>query len=82
MNPKWSYFAIYLFYPRYNTDWIANTEIVFDPNNSVIKRLRCICYFTFVDKPTKCFTNLVKDTSDSFSYSLHLLNMYTESSLL
>ena len=24
------------------TDWIANTEIGLDPNNSVIKRLRCM----------------------------------------
>ena len=24
----------YAFYPRYNTDWMANTEIVFDPNKS------------------------------------------------
>ena len=29
------------FYSRYNTDWIANTEIGLDPNNSVIKRLWC-----------------------------------------
>ena len=32
---------IYIFYSRYNTNWIANTEIVLDPNNNVIKRLRC-----------------------------------------
>ena len=32
---------IYIFYSHYNTDWIANTEIVMDPNDSVIKRLRC-----------------------------------------
>ena len=31
---------IYIFYSRYNTDWIANMEIVMDSNNSVIKRLR------------------------------------------
>ena len=30
------------FYSRYNTDWIVNTDIGLDPNNSVIKRLRCI----------------------------------------
>ena len=24
----------YAFYSRYNTDWMANTEIVLDPNNS------------------------------------------------
>ena len=34
---------IYIFYSCYNTDWIANMEIVLDPNNSVIKRLRCMC---------------------------------------
>ena len=28
--------------PRYNMDWIANTGIGLDPNNSVIKRLWCI----------------------------------------
>ena len=33
---------IYMFYSRHNTDWIANTENVLDPNNSAIKRLRCI----------------------------------------
>ena len=44
MDPKWSNFAICLYiYSRYNTDWIANTDIVLDPNNSVIKRLRCTC---------------------------------------
>ena len=31
----------YIFYSRYNTDWIAYTEIGLDPNNSVIKRLWC-----------------------------------------
>ena len=31
----------YTFYSRYNTVWIANTEIGLDPNNSVIKRLWC-----------------------------------------
>ena len=42
MDSKWSNFAKYLYmYSRYNTDWIANTEIVLDHNNSVIKRLRC-----------------------------------------
>ena len=37
-----SYIIIHLFYSGYNTVWIANTEICLDPNNSVIKRLRCI----------------------------------------
>ena len=32
-------YIIYAFYSWYNTVWIANTEIVWDPNNSVIKRL-------------------------------------------
>ena len=42
MDPKLSKFAIYLYtHSRYNMDWIANTKIVLDPNNSVIKRLRC-----------------------------------------
>ena len=31
----------YTFYSRYNTVWIANTEIGLDPNNSVIKRFWC-----------------------------------------
>ena len=39
-----NYFCLFLlyfytFYSRYNTVWIANTEIGLDPNNSVIKRL-------------------------------------------
>ena len=33
---------IYIFYSRYNMEWIGNTEIVLEPNNSVIKRLRCM----------------------------------------
>ena len=38
MDPNWSNFAIYLYMlAHYNTDWIANTEIALDPNNSVIK---------------------------------------------
>ena len=32
---------IYIFYSRNNTDWIANVKIGLNPNNSVIKRLRC-----------------------------------------
>ena len=38
MDPKWSNFAIYLYIllSLNNMDWIANTEIVLDPNNSVI----------------------------------------------
>ena len=28
----------YAFYSRYNRVWIADTEIVLDPQNSVIKR--------------------------------------------
>ena len=31
----------YTFYSHYNTDWIANTEIDLDQNNSVIMRLWC-----------------------------------------
>ena len=33
---------IYTFYSCYTMDWIANTEIGLNPNNSVIKRLWCI----------------------------------------
>ena len=33
---------LYTFYSHYNMDWMANTEIGLDPNNSVIKRLRYI----------------------------------------
>ena len=36
--------CLYTFYSRYNTDWIADTEIGLDPNNSVIKRLWCMWY--------------------------------------
>ena len=32
-------YITYAFYSHYNTVWIANMEIVLDPNNSVIKRL-------------------------------------------
>ena len=32
----------YILYIHYNLYWIANKEIGFDPNNSVIKRLWCI----------------------------------------
>ena len=51
MYPKWYNYAIYgyIFYSLYSTDWIANTEIVLDPNNSVIKRLRCV-----LAKPASC----------------------------
>ena len=42
VGPQLYCFAICLYiYSRYNTDWIANTEIGLDPSNSVIKRLRC-----------------------------------------
>ena len=37
-----SHEAAHILLSCYNTDWIANTDIVMDPNNSVIKRLRCI----------------------------------------
>ena len=40
-----------IFYYHYNTDWIANTETVLDPNNSVLKRLRCNCRGEF-DSPS------------------------------
>ena len=33
----------YTIFSHYNIDWIANTEIGLDPNNSVIKRLWCMC---------------------------------------
>ena len=35
-------YITYAFYSRYNTVWIANTEIGLDPKSSVIKRLWCI----------------------------------------
>ena len=37
-------YNVFTFYSRYNMDWIANTEIGLDPNNSVIKRLRCTSF--------------------------------------
>ena len=37
---------VYTFYSRYNTDWIANTEIGWDHSNSIIKRLRCSSFYT------------------------------------
>ena len=40
-GPQMVLLYIYTFYSRYNTDWIANTDIGLDPNNSVIKKLRC-----------------------------------------
>ena len=40
IGPQLGYFCyFYIFYSHYNTDWIANTEIGLDPDNSVIKRL-------------------------------------------
>ena len=43
VGPQLDIFAICLYiYTRYNTDWIANTEIGLDPSNSLIKRLRYI----------------------------------------
>ena len=44
-GPQMAILDVYTFYSRYNTDWIAYTEISLDPNNSVIKRLRCTCNF-------------------------------------
>ena len=38
---------IYTIYFRYSTVWIANMEIGFNPNNSVIKRFRCTYYITY-----------------------------------
>ena len=44
------YFLLHVstFYYCYNKDWIANTEISLDPNNSVIKRLWCNCFYSFL----------------------------------
>ena len=38
----------YSFYSRYNSDWIANTEIGLDHNNSVIKNVLKISAFSRV----------------------------------
>ena len=49
LTPVWLFLLyVYTFYSRYNTDWIANTEIGLDPNNSVIKRLWCTTKERFV----------------------------------
>ena len=34
-------YTTYAFYSRYNTVWIANTDIGLNPKDSVIKRLWC-----------------------------------------
>ena len=39
---------VYIFYSRYKTIWIANTEIGLDPNNSVIKRLGCTLFHCYM----------------------------------
>ena len=41
VGPQIAIIITYVFYSRYNTVWIANTEIGLDSNNSVIKRLWC-----------------------------------------
>ena len=59
----------YLFYSRYKTVWIANTEIGLDPNNSVIKRLWCIFNIAQnrVNSKSLTFIDLL------YSYFQHLL---------
>ena len=42
---------MHLFYSCYNTVWIANTEIVLDPNNSVIKEV--VVYQSTVRRRTR-----------------------------
>ena len=34
--------CVYIFDSHYNANLIANTEIGLDPNNSIIKRFKCI----------------------------------------
>ena len=49
---------VYTFYSHYNMDWIANTETGLDPNNCVIKRLRCILHYSYWYNLTeKCKTH-------------------------
>ena len=45
-------YITYAFYSQYNTVWISNTEIVLDPNNSVVKRLACILLELSLFEPT------------------------------
>ena len=56
-------------------DWIANTEIVLDPNNSVIKRLRCtgFSFFSFKYFPTinMCITNVCMGSASALIVELY-----------
>ena len=67
------------FYSPYNTDWIANTEIGLDPNNSVIKRLWCIYKCNFFPQTVRDWN--VRDCI-SKSHLLKLLRMELLSLLL
>ena len=53
---------IYTFYSHYNTDWIANMEIVLDPYNSVKKRLWCISHFKQMSL-SLCFESTVNSSN-------------------
>ena len=62
----------YTFYSRHNTEWIANTEIVLDPNNSIVKRLWCsYCINSLKVKRllTKNFKEI--DSKGSYYYLRH-----------
>ena len=54
---------VYTFYSCYNMEWIANTEISLDPNNSVIKRLwytnKIVNFGTFLVILKFCFKDKI-----------------------
>ena len=70
-----SYIAIHFtLVARYNTVWIANTEIGLDPNNSVIKRLWCINSCSNFDRKTNKGST-VMFASHSFDLCFHPMEL-------
>ena len=64
----------YIFYSHYNMDWIANTEIGLDSNNSVIKRLRCAGNLPVVDLCTKKLKPIKIIDHPNITYSLFTMD--------
>ena len=68
-------YITYAFYSQYNMVWISNTEIVLDPNNSVVKRLACISETVLVDG----MGILLQSTSLTNHFSKCLIILYVDS---
>ena len=65
---------VYTVYSRYNTDWIANTEMGLDPNNSVKKRLWCNLNALKADEDTE-FTQTKRNLTCNMNNIESLENM-------